>query len=386
MAIYLDNAATSFPKPAPVYEAMERAQRESAIAAGRGSYQRAADSNRILAQCRGAIAEKIGANNACEISFAFSGTDALCTAILGYLNPGDHVIASAADHSSVLRPLWQLQKANGVELTILPCDANGVVNADQIVAAIQSNTKLLCLTHASNVTGAIQPVEEVGQICRQSQVAFLLDAAQTIGDVEINVAQIGCDFLAAPGHKGLMGPLGTGFLYAASHVAEACRPLRFGGTGSSGNEQDQPQSLPQKFESGNLNVPGIAGLLAGLRWLKSNEAQQRADQLLNNHRRLEQELQRLKGVELYGLAADRTTTLSFNITAVDCQTVGMLLDSEFGIECRTGLHCAPLIHEHIGAAKHDGTARLSPGKFTTSDEIDQTIAAIRAIASEVGAA
>ena len=384
MAIYLDNAATSFPKPESVYEAMDRANRESAVAAGRGSYQRASDSNRILNQCRSAIAKKINAD-ANEISFAFSGTDALCTAILGFLDPGDHVIASAADHTSVLRPLWQLEENNHIKLTIVPCNPSGVVSANDIEDAICEQTRLVCLTHASNVTGCLEPINEVGEICRRAKVTFLLDAAQTIGDQPIDVQKIGCDFLAAPGHKGLLGPLGTGVLYASPDVSAVCRPLRYGGTGSSGDEHNQPLSVPQKFESGNLNVPGIAGLLAGLRWLESDESQQRCRQLSENYQRLEQGLKDLSGVKIHGAGAARSTTLSFNIADVDCQTVGMLLDSEFGIECRTGLHCAPLIHDFIGSSAHGGTVRLSLGKFTTTEEVLQTIDAIEKIASEVGA-
>ena len=383
MAIYLDNAATSFPKPESVYAAIDQANRNSAIAAGRGTYQRASDSNRIIAQCRSAIAQKINAT-ANQISFAFSGTDALCTAIFGFLNPGDHAIASSADHTSVLRPLWELE-SRGVQLTIVPCDEHGVVAVEDIQSAIKDNTKLVCLTHASNVTGALQDAASIGQLCQSKGVKFLLDAAQTIGDLGIDVQNLNCDFLAAPGHKGLLGPLGTGFLYTSEAVSPSCAPFRFGGTGSTGDGKNQPEKSPDKFESGNQNVPGIAGLVEALKWLESNEAADREKALTENFQHLVKALNEIENVQLYGLASERTTTLSFNIKGIDCQTIGTLLDSQFQIECRTGLHCAPLIHDPIGATEHGGTVRLSPGRFTTREEIDQTISAVRQIAIEMGA-
>ena len=383
MPIYLDNAATSFPKPESVYVAIDRANREYAVSAGRGKYQRGNDSDRILQQARNGLARKINAASAKEVSFAFSGTDALSMAIFGYLKPGDHAIASAADHTSVLRPLWHLQREHGVELTVVPCDETGVVDPAEIQSALRANTKLVCLTHASNVTGSVQPVEAVGKICRSSDAAFLVDAAQTIGHLPIDAEQIQFHFLAAPGHKGLLGPLGTGFVYVANTIAADCSPLRFGGTGSAGDEFEQPTVTPQKFESGNLNVPGIAGMLAGLNWLESEEAAVRVATLHRSGQQLADRLREIDGVIVYGLEKIQTPTISFNIEGTDCQTIGMLLDSQFEIECRTGLHCAPLIHEAIGSTRFGGTVRFSPGLFTTGEEIHQVVTAVAAIAQEM---
>ncbi|QEG23707.1 aminotransferase class V-fold PLP-dependent enzyme [Mariniblastus fucicola] len=388
MPIYLDNAATSFPKPEPVYAAIDRANREYAVSAGRGRYQRANDLQRLLAQTRTAIADRINAESANEVAFAFSGTDALSTAILGYLKPGDHAIASSADHTSVLRPLWNLQHHHGVELTVVGCDEHGVVDARDIEVACQPNTKMVCLTHASNVTGVLQPVKEAGHICRSKEVAFLVDAAQTIGHHPIDVQQIQCQFLAAPGHKALLGPLGTGFLYVDGTVADDCSPLRFGGTGSTGNEIEQPQAMPQKFESGNLNVPGIAGLKAALNWQpptgNSAADSEQGSSLSVLSQQLADRLRQIAGVITYGPAEVQTPTISFNIEGLDCQTAGMLLDSQFEIECRTGLHCAPLIHEKIGSTPFGGTVRFSPGIFTTQVEIDQAVVAVESIVRELG--
>ena len=384
MPIYLDNAATSFPKPEKVYLAIDEANRNLAVSAGRGNYQRANNSNRLLEQTRSAIIHKINGSSNHEISFAFSGTDALSTAILGYLKPGDLAIASAADHTSVLRPLWHLQRNRDIELTIVGCDESGVVDATEIESACQSNTKLVCLPHASNVTGAIQPVKAVGKICRGNDTAVLIDAAQTMGHVPVNVEEFECHFLAAPGHKGLLGPLGTGFLYSCKSVAEPCVPLRFGGTGSTGNEFEQPESRPQKFESGNQNIPGIAGLLAGMKWIENEKSVKRFESLHIMSQELADRLRKIAGVVVYGPTELQTPTISFNIEGVDCQTVGMLLESQFEIECRTGLHCAPLIHKMIGSDSLGGTVRFSPGVFTEQVECDQAIVAVQAIASEMG--
>ncbi len=385
MPIYLDNAATSFPKPESVYAAIDHANRQLAVAAGRGRYQRANDADRMLSLARQAAAHLIGAETT-QISFAFSGSDALSTAILGYLKPGDHAIASAADHTSVLRPLWHLEQNHQLELTVVDCDENGFIDSNEIKSAIKPNTKMVCLTHASNVTGVIQPTEDVGEFCKANEIAFLLDAAQTIGHLKFDFRSIDFDFLAAPGHKSLLGPLGTGFLLATDKVAEHCDPLRFGGTGSTGNEFNQPTTCPQKFESGNLNLPGIAGLLAGIQWLATDEAIANSDRTNNLTRQLATQLSEIEHVTVYGLEHIQTPTVSFNIAGTDCQTVGMLLDSQFEIECRTGLHCAPLIHKKIGSAEFGGTVRFSPGVFTTEDEIDQAIAAVQTIAREMGAA
>ena len=368
-----------------IRDRLDKTNRNFAVSAGRGNYQRANDAGRLLDQARSAILAKInGSKN--TVSFAFSGTDALSTAILGFLNPGDHAIASAADHTSVLRPLWHLQRSGEVELTIVDCDEAGIVDAAEIESALKPNTKLICLPHASNVTGAVQPVEAVGKICQNCDAAFLIDAAQTVGHLPIDVDRFACQFLAAPGHKGLLGPLGTGFLYARDSVAEKCKPLRFGGTGSTGNEVRQPETRPQKFESGNQNIPGIAGLTAGLEWIETEDAIRQFEQLDTLSQQLANRLREISGVVVYGPDRIETPTISFNVSGTDCQTVGMLLDSEFEIECRTGLHCAPLIHEKIGSNAFGGTVRFSPGVFTTEKEIDQAILAVKKIVNEMGVA
>lgn len=382
MPIYLDNAATSFPKPESVYAAIDRANRQLAVSAGRGRYQRANDVARLIEQTRTAVAAKIGSSGSKNISFAFSGTDALSTAILGFVRPGDHVVSSIADHTSVLRPLWHLQANQNVSLSLLRCDEHGIIDADAFAKTVSEQTRLVCLSHASNVTGVIQPIKSIAEICRSKGVALLVDAAQTIGHLDCDVTELGCDFLAAPGHKGLMGPLGTAFLYVSDRVANETQPLRFGGTGSTGSDPQQPTACPQKFESGNQNVPGIAGLLAGLQWMDREHNSAAEKRLAEHAHALASGLRTINGVIVYGDPETQITpTVSFNIQSMDCQTTGLLLDSQFEIECRTGLHCAPLIHESIGSYEFGGTIRFSPGPFTTSDEIETAIDAVRQIAS-----
>ena len=383
MPIYLDNAATSFPKPESVYQAMDQSHRTHAVAAGRGNYLRAHSANHLVESTRDALAKLINANDRKEISFAFSGTDALSTAILGFVNQGDHVITTAADHTSVLRPLWHLEQLGKIELSIVDCDAKGFVSSADIAQQIRPTTKLVCITHASNVTGAIQPIQEIAATCQQNSVRLLVDAAQTIGHCPIDVQAMGCDFLAAPGHKGLFGPQGTGFLYASHEVAEQTSPLRFGGTGSSGTEFKQPTETPKKFESGNINIASIAGLAAGIKWLESQAGAGLLKQLSENSRRLLTGLNSIPSFKLYGVPDPVTACISFNLEGLDCHAAGMLLESEFEIECRTGLHCAPLIHPFLGSESYGGTIRFSPGPFNTAAEIDIAIESISKMSLQI---
>ena len=265
--IYLDNAATSWPKPPEVYEAVDRYQREVGAPAGRSAYAEASEVESAIARARSTIARLIGATSPKQVMFAFNGTDALNIAIHGLLEPGGHVVTSEAEHNSVLRPLRLQADRHGVEVSYVPCDGRGVVDPDGFARAIRPDTRLVVLTHASNVTGALQPAAEVGQLARERGIPFLLDAAQSLGDLPINVQTLNVDLLAAPGHKGLLGPLGTGVLYVGPGLEDRLVPLRQGGTGSRSEEDVQPSSLPDRYESGNHNVPGLVGLEAAVRWL-----------------------------------------------------------------------------------------------------------------------
>ena len=379
--IYLDNAATSWPKPESVYRAVEHAMREVGVSSGRAVYDSANTANQIVKQTRQSVAGLINAPSADQVVFTTSGTDSLCTAILGILKPGDHAITSVADHNSVLRPLMHLQQTGVITLTVVDCDEAGVVSASDVANAINDQTRLVAVTHASNVTGAIQPIDAISDICKKRDVRLLVDAAQTIGHIPIDVQKIGCDMLGAPGHKGLLGPMGTGVLFLSDAVSEEISPLRFGGTGSNHVDATQPTQMPQKFEAGSLNVPAISGLGEGVKFVHSEvgEAmQEHAEDLMVE---LRDGFANIEGVKIFGPSekSDRTGVTSISVAGFDSQTVAGILDVDFAIQIRAGFHCAPLMHKRLGTDQ-DGLIRFSPGPFNTSVDIEMAVNAIAEIA------
>ncbi len=266
--IYLDNAATSWPKPPEVYDAVDDYQRRLGAPAGRGAYGTGVEVQRMVADCRKTIAELLNAGSPSRVVFGFNGTDVLNMALHGILREGDHVVTSVVEHNSVLRPLKWLEQHRSVSVTRVDCDADGVVDAENLVDAFQSSTKLIALTHASNVTGAIQPIEDAARLAHDNDALLLVDAAQSLGHLPINVQSQRIDLLAASGHKGLLGPLGTGVLYIADGLEAQMESLRQGGTGTKSEEDVQPSELPFMLEAGNLNVPGLVGLGAGAAYVK----------------------------------------------------------------------------------------------------------------------
>ncbi len=381
--IYLDNAATSWPKPEAVYAAVERWQRELGAPAGRGVYREAGEVERLVADARRRAADLLGAEEPRRIIFTCNGTDSLNLALHGLLRPGDHVVTSVVEHNSVLRPLRQLEELHSVEVTRVPCDHAGLIDPDDIRAAIRRHTKLIVLVHVSNVTGAIQPVEAVGRIARDHGVLFLVDAAQSLGHLPVNVREIGADLLASPGHKGLLGPLGTGLLYVAPGVEERLAAVRQGGTGTQSDEDRQPDSLPDKYEAGNHNVPGIIGLGAGLAFVRDRGL----DRIRAHDRelttRLIAGLSEIAGVKIYGPRnSDRQSgVVSITIEGYDPQEAAGMLDTAYSIQARPGLHCAPLMHRALGTVSIGGTLRFSLGVFTTQEEIDAAIRGVAELAS-----
>ena len=298
--IYLDNAATSWPKPESVYRAVEHTMRQVGVSAGRAVYDSASTADKIVQQTRQSVADLISATSAKQIVLTNSGTDSLSTAIFGLLKPGDHAITTAADHNSVLRPLIHLQQQGIIELTIVDCDETGFVPATRIESAIREKTRLVVTTHASNVTGAVLLVAKIGAVCQKRGVVYLVDAAQTIGHLPIDVNSIGCQMLAAPGHKGLMGPMGTGVLYLSDEISDEVQPLRFGGTGSQSADASQPTTMPQKFEAGSPNVPAIAGLGEGVKFAHSEVGQAMQEHTDELMKELRAGLVAIKGVTIYG--------------------------------------------------------------------------------------
>ena len=376
--IYLDNAATSFPKPNSVYNAVDNYQRTNGAPAGRGAYSEALTVQSAVEQCRQRAAMLLGAKDLNQIQFAFNGTDALNMALHGLLQSGDHVITSLVEHNSVLRPLEKLKQKLGINVTYVDADETGRINPADIKSAICSSTKLIVLIHASNVTGTLQPIEDVASIAAAANVFFLLDAAQSAGHLPIDVQKIPIDLLACPGHKGLLGPLGTGLLYIKEGMEEHLSSFRQGGTGSNSEAKQQPLTLPDKYESGNHNVPGIVGLNAALEWLEEQGVDNLRQHEIKLTNQLMAGLSTIKSITQYGTttAEERLGVVSFSVENWEPQVLATVLDESFSIQSRAGLHCAPGIHRSLGTLELGGTIRLSTGPFTTKDDIEITIAAL----------
>ena len=379
MRIYLDNAATSWPKPDAVYRAVDEYQRSSGVAVGRGATRRGAELQRTVDRCRERAARLLGAESADRVIFTFNGTDGLNLALHGLVSAGDHVVTSVMEHNSVLRPLRELREQVGAQVSCIPADCSGLVDLDELRRAVAPRTRLVALIHASNVTGTIQPIEEAAQIAHDAGALFLVDAAQTAGHLPIDVQEMGVDVLACSGHKGPLGPLGTGLVYIRPGVEKELRSLRQGGTGSQSEDDRQPESLPDKYESGNHNAPGIVGLDAALGWIEERGVEslrahetERTDQLVAG-------LREIPGVHLHGPATSemRTGVVSVTLDGFDPQDAAAVLDEHFGIEVRAGLHCAPRAHEALGTLERGGTVRLSVGAFTCEEDVKSALSALR---------
>lgn len=381
--IYFDNAATSWPKPPGVAEAMVRFLNEVGANPGRAAHRRAVESGRILYEAREAVAELFNAPDPLRVVFGLNVTDALNLALRGLLRPGDHVITSSMEHNSVMRPLRALE-SGGVEVTVVRCSPQGLLDPANVEAAFRPHTKMVVLNHASNVVGTLLPVGEVGALCRQRGVLLLVDAAQTGGAYPIDVQAERIDLLAFTGHKALGGPMGTGGLIIDKRVNEKeIEPLRRGGTGSRSEHEQQPDFLPDLCESGTPNVVGLAGLTAGVRWVLAQGVEAIRAYEIALTRRLIDGLRAIPGVTVYGTldAELQTATVSFNIAGMEPSEVGLRLDDEYGIMCRVGLHCAPAAHRTIGTFP-EGTVRFGLGAFNTLDEIEAALAAVAELAGE----
>jgi cysteine desulfurase family protein len=381
--IYLDNAATSWPKPTAVYEAMDHYLRELGAPAGRSTYREAAEVERLVSDTRRQLGLLLGDVAPERVIFTSNGTDSLNLALRGILRAGDHVVTSVVEHNSVLRPLRHLEQTGEVEVSRVACDGNGLIDPADVRREIRSNTRMIVLSHASNVTGVIQPAQEVAKIATEHELLFLLDAAQTLGHFEVDVQEIGAHLVAAPGHKALLGPLGIGLLYIAPGVEQHLIPIRQGGTGTQSEMDVQPDSLPDKYESGNHNVPAIVGLGAAVSELRAKglkAVQQHARTLLAS---LLEGLAEIQQVTLHGPAdADRQSAIqSVSVAGYDPQEVATMLDAAYSIQCRAGLHCAPLMHDALGTRAHGGTLRFSLGQFNTPDQIDAVVAGMAELAT-----
>ncbi len=367
LTIYLDNAATSHPKPECVYQAVVHAMRHIGASPGRAGHRRSLEASRLLFQAREAIATLLSVPDSSRIIFTHSATEALNLALQGVLLAGDHVVTTSMEHNSLLRPLYQLRR-RGVELTIVEAAGDGLVDPDAVRRAFRPTTRMLALGHVSNVCGAIQPVARLAAIAREAGALFLLDAAQSAGSIPIDAAGLGVDLLAAPGHKGLLGPQGTGFLYVAEGVE--IRPLLAGGTGSNSSSEEQPHILPEGFEAGTHNLPGIAGLLAGVEFVLARGVDVIGRREREHVAEIARRLAPLPGMAIHGpsFPANRSGLLSFTVEGMDASSLAFMLDQRFDIAVRAGLHCAPLAHRSLGTYPA-GTVRVSPGWSTSNDEI-----------------
>jgi cysteine desulfurase family protein len=380
--IYLDNAATSWPKPPALLEAVDSYLRECGVAVGRGATAEGARLQKVVDRCRLRVATLFGAASQRSIVFAFNGTDALNLALHGLLHDGGHVVATDIEHNSVLRPLAALQQRVGLEATYVAPDAEGVLSAGDVAAAIREETRLVVVSHVSNVTGAIQPVEEIVVAAKRRGVRVLIDAAQSAGHLPIDVQTLQVDLLAASGHKGLLGPLGTGVLYVAPGVEGELDAVRQGGTGTVSEQEFQPETMPDKFECGNHNAPGLVGLEAALEWIEATgvDAIRRHEVTLSEQ--LVEGLDSVPGVSVYGPREldRRSGPVSFSLEGYSPQEAAAILDEHFGVECRAGLHCAPRMHRCLGTFDAGGTVRFSPGAFSTHEQVAAAIDAVRQIA------
>jgi cysteine desulfurase/selenocysteine lyase len=381
--IYLDNAATTWPKPEVVYEAVDHYQREIGAPNGRGAYREAQESNRIVERARQGVADLIGVREPSHIILGLNCSDMLNMAIRGVVRPGDHVVTTVTDHNSVLRPLRAMREEMNVTVTYVPCDGQGYVSPDDVLAAIKPYTRLVAVNHASNVTGAIQPIAEIGRIVQATDALYLVDAAQSLGHVPLDANSVFADLLAAPGHKGLLGPLGTGVLYIRPGIECEVQSLRRGGTGSQSDEDRQPEVLPQKYEPGNHNLVGLAGLGPATKFLLGETVESIEAHHAEVGRRLIEGLQEIDGVRLHGpqsMTADRTSVVSITVEGYDPQELAAILEQTHNLQCRAGFQCAPRMHEALGTVPLGGTLRFSPGHTTTLEEIQIAIAAVRQIA------
>ena len=379
--IYLDNAATSFPKPEAMLAAMTAYQQAIGANPGRSGHGLSIDAGRIVYETRETLARLFNSEDPLRIVLTKNSTEALNIVLKGALKPDDHVITSSMEHNSVMRPLRFLE-SQGVRVSVIPCSPRGELDPEDIKKAIRPATKMVVMTHASNVTGTILPVEAVGAIIREKgDILFCVDAAQTAGALPMDVQKLKIDLLAFTGHKSLYGPQGTGGLYIRKGLEKGIAPLMMGGTGSRSEFEAQPDFMSDKYESGTPNTIGFAGLGAGATYLAGQTMERIRAKEEQLTRRFLERLEAFKDqVTVYGLidAARQTAVISFNVKNISPSDAAMFFEENFGILCRPGLHCAPAAHRTIGTFPQ-GTVRFSFGFFNTSRDVDRAAKAVMAL-------
>ena len=373
--LYLDNAATSFPKPEVVYRELQDYLRRDGANPGRGGHQWAVRVEKTLDDTRSLLARFFGMDDYRRVIFTLNGTDSLNMAIKGVVRPGDHVVTSLLEHNSVSRPLKQLESDGIISLTQLPFSQEGFIDPDDFRRALTSRTRLVVLLHASNVLGTMQPIAEVGGICRRHQALFLVDAAQTAGILPIDMQDMQIDLLAFPGHKALFGPPGIGVLLVGHRVQPV--PWREGGTGFDSEDPVQPRQLPYLLEGGTPNTLGVAALRAGLGFVTGEGLDRIRGHEQRLLTRLIESLRDNPKIRLYGSLdlSRRVGSLALNREGYTASEVGMILDNAFEIAVRPGLHCAPYLHRELGTAP-EGAIRISPGYFNTEEDMERCLSAL----------
>lgn len=373
MEVYLDNASTTFPKPKQVIDRMYDYMLNVGGNAGRGNYSNSLQSNRYLYVARENICNFFGFNSPSNVIFTNNVTTSLNILIKGLLKPGDHVLTSSMEHNSVIRPLFSCKELLRIKLDIIKCDSQGFIEIDDFKSKINPKTKLAIITQASNVTGSIQDIETIGNICSNNGIFFIVDSSQGAGVLDINMSTIKANAIAFTGHKSLLGPQGIGGFILDDMLNESCCTILEGGTGSLSYSLNQPNFLPDKFECGTLNLPGIIGLSEGIKYINSiglNTIYEHNNFLINYFLN---GLLNIDGITVYGDISGKmiTTCISINLLSIDPSELAYYLECN-GIKARCGLHCSPLAHKTIGTYP-TGTLRLSISYFTTKEEIDYTL-------------
>lgn len=378
--IYLDNAATSFPKPPEVVERVKNAITDGYLNPGRSSHSYANRSARLIFEARESIASFFNNPNSENVVFTANITQSLNTILKGFLKKGDHVITSSMEHNSMLRPLRTLEMM-GIELSVIRCSHEGLIDTKEIKKQIKNNTTLIAINHASNICGTIQPIKEIGQLAKDNNLFLLIDSAQTAGAIPIDMKNDNIDFLAFTGHKSLLGPMGIGgFLLGGRVDPKTITPLIEGGTGSNSEFERQPDFMPDMLEGGTPNIPGIAGLSASINWLIKKDIKNIRKMEIDLTALLIKGLSSIDGIKIYGTmdANKQTGTVLFNLEGKDPAEVARILESDFHIQCRVGLHCAPQAHKTLGTFP-EGSIRFSISCFTTQNEIESAINAVQKI-------
>jgi cysteine desulfurase/selenocysteine lyase len=379
--IYLDNAATSYPKPDRVYEFMSEFYRSHGVNPGRSGFDAALEAEGMVLGTRKMLTEFFNGSDPNYLTFSYNASDSLNMVIQGMLVKGDHAVTTNLEHNSVLRPLHHLKHDGIIDVTYVPFDEAGYLDPGDIKKAIRKDTKLVIVNHASNVIGTVQPVAEIGRVCQDAGVCLAVDASQTAGALPIDVYEMGIGILVFTGHKCLMGPTGIGGSYIRPDVAIKC--TRFGGTGVRSAHPLHLDEFPYRMECGTLNILGVAGLRAGLEWILEEGVENIHDRELNLWEKARDGLSLIDGVIVYCAESNenKIAVLSFNVEGWEAADVGTMLDVDYNIACRTGLQCAPLVHRQMGTEKIHGTVRLGIGPFNTEEHVDALIAAVQDIAA-----